>query len=163
MGKESTGTRTSTSTEYRQRRGKASRHDAPGTSRQEAGRRSRTEDVRFPLAVRLSELHRLRGCEWVWWRGKGWKRGAGAWKDLCPKLTPPAQVPDTCASLERKETVAAWGVATVLSVLRTMLGTLGILLSRSWGEELAGRCTMYLHGRVQMRDQGCPVSCQCAI
>ncbi|KAL7913525.1 hypothetical protein GGI35DRAFT_437675 [Trichoderma velutinum] len=51
VNRESTGTRTSTSTstEHRQRRGKANRHDAPGTSRQEAGRRSRTEVVRFPF------------------------------------------------------------------------------------------------------------------
>ncbi|PTB51543.1 hypothetical protein M431DRAFT_221752 [Trichoderma harzianum CBS 226.95] len=80
----------STNTEYRRRRRqKQTATTRPGTSRQEAGRRSRTEVVRFPFAARLNELHRLRGCGWVWWRGQGLGKGArGAWKDFCPNHTP---------------------------------------------------------------------------
>lgn len=110
----------STNTEYRRRRRqKQTATTRPGTSRQEAGRRSRTEVVRFPFAARLNELHRLRGCGWVWWRERGLGKGArGAWKDFV-QTTPPAQVDDTCASLERQETAAAWGVAAVRASIRT--------------------------------------------
>ncbi|KAL6854029.1 hypothetical protein J3F83DRAFT_499469 [Trichoderma novae-zelandiae] len=57
----------------------------PGTSRQEAGRRPRTaEKGRFPFCcARLNELHRLRGCGWVWWRGEGWKKGARGPARIC--------------------------------------------------------------------------------
>lgn len=163
----------STNTEYRRRRRqKQTATTRPGTSRQEAGRRSRTEVVRFPFAARLNELHRLRGCGWVWWRERGLGKGArGAWKDFCPNHTPCPGRRYLCLAGERRD---GGGVGC-----RSGPGEYSYeylvpaLLSRSWGRELTAMRTLYkdkdkdeytvLPIRVQMCGQGGLAACQCAI
>lgn len=133
----------STNTEYRRRRRqKQTATTRPGTSRQEAGRRSRTEVVRFPFAARLNELHRLRGCGWVWWRERGLGKGArGAWKDFCPNHTPCPGRRYLCLAGERRD---GGGVGC-----RSGPGEhsneylVPALLFRSWGQELTAMRTLY--------------------
>ncbi|KAL6786983.1 hypothetical protein J3E68DRAFT_174359 [Trichoderma sp. SZMC 28012] len=144
----------------------------PGTSRQEAGRRSRTEVVRFPFAARLNELHRLRGCGWVWWRERGLGKGArGAWKDFCPNHTPCPGRRYLCLAGETRD---GGGVGC-----RSGPGeysdeySVPASLSRSWDQELTAMRTLYkdkdkdeytvLPIRVQMCGQGGLAACQCAI
>ncbi|KAL6823143.1 hypothetical protein J3E69DRAFT_309524 [Trichoderma sp. SZMC 28015] len=165
----------STNTEYRRRRRqKQTATTRPGTSRQEAGRRSRTEVVRFPFAARLNELHRLRGCGWVWWRERGLGKGArGAWKDFCPNHTPCPGRRYLCLAGETRD---GGGVGC-----RSGPGeysdeySVPALLSRSWDQELTAMRTLYkdkdkdedeytvLPIRVQMCGQGGLAACQCAI
>lgn len=98
--------------------------------------------MRFPFAARLNELHRLRGCGWVWWRGEGPGKGArGGLEGSLSTPHPLAQVDDTCAS-GRQETVGGRGVLR-LSGPSECSYLVPALLSRSRGRQLTAMRTLY--------------------